>query len=142
VRQIGVRVGNWLTADQGKHRLAVVDRNSLRGKRNYAIIATLVGCGLRRGELLALRVDAIALREEHWVIADLMEKAGHMRTVPVPAWVKAAIDDWTQASGVREGAIFRPTRRAGLGQGNEREGAVAGGSRRCQQGRHNQTCSA
>jgi integrase len=113
VRQIGVRVGNWLTADQGKHLLAVVDRNSPRGKRNYAILATLVGCGLRRGELLALRVDAIARREEHWVIADLMGKAGHMRTVPVPEWVKAAIDDWTQASGIREGAIFRAIDKTG-----------------------------
>jgi integrase len=30
----------------------------------------LIGCGLRRGELLALRVEAIQLREEHWVIAE------------------------------------------------------------------------
>jgi integrase len=34
-------------------------------------VAVLIGCGLRRGELLALRVDEIPLREEHWVIADL-----------------------------------------------------------------------
>jgi integrase len=105
--------GHWLTADQGKHLLAVVDRNSLRGKRNYAILATLAGCGLRRGELLTLRVDAIVRREERWVIADLMGKAGHMRTVPVPAWVKAAIDEWTQASGIREGAIFRAIDKTG-----------------------------
>src|SRR5215813_2826864 len=49
VRRIGVRVGNWLTVDQCKRLLASVDRNSLRGKRNYAILATLMGCGLRRG---------------------------------------------------------------------------------------------
>ena len=51
VRRIGVRIGNWLTAEQGKYLLAQVDRNSLRGKRNYAMLATLIGCGLRRGEL-------------------------------------------------------------------------------------------
>jgi len=49
VRRMGVRVGNWLTAEQGKRLLAGADRNSLRGKRNYAILATLIGCGLRRG---------------------------------------------------------------------------------------------
>jgi integrase len=38
------------------------------------MIAMLIGCGLRRGELLALRVDSIQLREEHWVIADLLGK--------------------------------------------------------------------
>ena len=43
----------------------------------------LIGCGLRRGELLALRVESIQLCEEHWVVADLLGKAGHIRTVPV-----------------------------------------------------------
>jgi integrase len=73
--------------------LAVTDRGSLRGKRDYAMIAMLIGCGLRRGELLALRVDCIQSREEHWVIADLLGRAGHIRTVPIPSWVKAAIDE-------------------------------------------------
>ena len=41
------------------------------------MLAVLIGCGLRRGELLALRVNSIQLREEHWVIADLLGKAGH-----------------------------------------------------------------
>ena len=70
VRRIGVRVGNWLTAEQGKRLLARRDRESLRGRRNYAMLAMLIGCGLRRGELLALRVESIQLREDHWVIAD------------------------------------------------------------------------
>ncbi|MGH9630048.1 MAG: tyrosine-type recombinase/integrase [Bryobacteraceae bacterium] len=68
--------------------LAGADRESLRGKRNYAMLAMLVGCGLRRGELLALRVDSIQLREEHWVIADLLGKAGHILTVPIPGMGK------------------------------------------------------
>jgi hypothetical protein len=59
VRQIGVRGGNWLTADQAEHLLADVDRKSLCGKRNYAILANVGRSGLRRRELLALRVDAI-----------------------------------------------------------------------------------
>jgi integrase len=106
-------VGNWLTAEQGKQLLARVDRSSLRGKRNYAMLALLIGCGLRRGELLGLRLDSIQLREDHWVIADLLGKAGHISTVPVPSWVKDAIDEWKQASGVTEGALFRPIHRTG-----------------------------
>ena len=118
VRRIGVRIGNWLTAEQGKRLLAGADRTSLRGRRNYAMLATLIGCGLRRGELLGLRVDAIGMREEHWVIADLMGKAGHMRTVPIPAWVKAAIDGWKEASGITGGVIFRSINKAGRVWGN------------------------
>jgi len=113
VRRIGVRVGNWVTAEQGKRLLAGVERGSLRGKRNYAMLAMLIGCGLRRAELLALRVESIQLREEHWVIADLLGKAGHIRTVPVPVWVKDAIDAWQAASGITEGALFRAIHRTG-----------------------------
>ncbi|MBV8437389.1 MAG: hypothetical protein JOY95_07750 [Silvibacterium sp.] len=53
---------------------------------------------MRRGEVLALTVSSIQLlREEHWVIADLHGKAGHIRTVPIPLWVTGAIDRWTEA---------------------------------------------
>jgi integrase len=113
VRRIGVRIGNWLTAEQGKRLLAGADRESLRGKRNYAMLAMLIGCGLRRGELLALRVNSIQLREEHWVIADLLGKAGHIRTVPIPAWVKAGVDEWKNASGITDGALFRSISKTG-----------------------------
>jgi integrase len=70
------------------------------------MIAMLMGCGLRHGELLALRVDSFQSREEHWAIADLLDKAGHIRTVPIPSWVKAAIDEWKQAGCITEGALF------------------------------------
>ncbi len=91
VRRIGVRVGNWLSAEQGKRLVGTAEHQSVRGKRNYAMLAILIGCGLRRGELLALGVNFIQLREEQWVIADLVGKAGHIRKVPIPARVKFAI---------------------------------------------------
>ena len=71
VRRIGVRLGNWLTAEQGRSLLLKSQGDSLRSKRNYAILALLIGCGLRRGELLAPSAGSIQFREEHWVIADL-----------------------------------------------------------------------
>jgi integrase len=76
VRRIGVRVGNWLTAEQAKRLLAASGRGSLRGKREYAIISMLIGCGLRRSNLLAFRVDSIQSREDHWVVADLWARPG------------------------------------------------------------------
>ena len=106
-------IGNWLTAEQSTRLLAGADRESLRGKMNYAMLAMLIGCGLRRGELLALRVNSIQLREEHWVIADLLGKAGHVRTVPIPAWVKAGIDEWKKAAGITDGALFRSINKTG-----------------------------
>jgi len=40
------------------------------------MLVLLNGCGLWRGELLALHVGYIQLREAHSVIADLLGKAG------------------------------------------------------------------
>src|ERR1700692_3046469 len=50
-KKLGVRVGNWLTAEQGKRLLDAFDQGTLRGKRDYAMVAVLIGCGLRRAEL-------------------------------------------------------------------------------------------
>ena len=102
-----MRLGNWLTADQGRSLLLNSQGDSLRSRRNYAILGLLIGCGLRRGELLALTAGLIQLREEHWVIAYLHGKAGHIRTVPIPLWVKDALDRWTEASGIKDGCLFR-----------------------------------
>jgi Phage integrase family len=61
---------------------------SLRGKRDRAILALLIGCGLRRADLVGLRTEDFQIREERCVIADLVGKGKHIRTVPVPLWAK------------------------------------------------------
>jgi integrase len=53
-KKIGVRIGNWLIAAQARRLLEVFDRRTLRGIRDYAMVALLLGCGLRRAELAAL----------------------------------------------------------------------------------------
>jgi integrase len=83
VRQKGTRLGNWLTREQAKELLAVPDRSTLKGKRDYVIIALLVGCALRRRELATLKIGDIQLREGRWVIIDLCGKGGRIRTVAV-----------------------------------------------------------
>ena len=87
VRRIGVRLGNWLTPEQGWRLLAFTTASSPPELRDQAMVAMLIGCDLRRAELLALQLESIQQREEHWVIADLVGKGGHARTVPVPIWV-------------------------------------------------------
>jgi integrase len=47
-KRLGIRLGNWLTSTQGRELLGVPDRASVKGKRNYAMLAVLLGCGLRR----------------------------------------------------------------------------------------------
>jgi site-specific recombinase XerD len=79
---LGARIGNWLTVDQSKTLLSEPPTDHLRGSRDRAIIALLIGCGLRRAELVGLGTQDFEVREERWVIADLIGKGNHIRTVP------------------------------------------------------------
>jgi len=119
VRQKGTRLGNWLTREQAKELLAVPDRSKLKGKRDYVIIALLVGCALRRQELASLNIEAIQLREGRWVIIDLRGKGGRIRTVAVPIWVKQGIDAWTAAAKIDKGRLLRPISKSGKIVGDE-----------------------
>jgi len=112
VRQQGTRLGNWLTK-QARELLQVPDRSTLKGKRDYAILAVLVGCALRRDELATLEVDILQMREGRWVLADLLGKGGRVRTVAVPVWVKQAINAWMTAAGIEEGRLLRRIRKGG-----------------------------
>jgi len=107
VKQLGFRSGNWLSAEQSSEVLKHSCGDSMRAKRDYAMLAMLFGCGFRRSELVGLEWDDIQMRQGHWAVVDLIGKGGHIRTVPVPNWVKAALDQWTRAAGVCEGKIFR-----------------------------------
>jgi hypothetical protein len=42
-----------------------------------------------------------------------VSSAGHIRTAPIPFWVKAAIDEWRHAAGITEGALFRSIYKTG-----------------------------
>ncbi len=106
-RSNGVRAGNWLTPEQAKALLLAPDENTLKGKRDSAILGLLVGCGLRRAELVSLEVDAVQMREDRWVIPELVGKGDRVRLVPVPAWVKERLDLWTVAAEITKEKIFR-----------------------------------
>jgi integrase len=113
VRQLGSRAGNWLTRDQAQLLLEKADGKDLRSLRDLAMISVLLGCGLRRAELSTLEADDLQIRQGHWAIVDLVGKGGHIRTVPVPFWVKGAVDRWMAAAKVTAGRVFRAVSRHG-----------------------------
>lgn len=104
----GVRMGNWLTHKQAEDLINAPDPNRLKGKRDRALLAVLIGCGLRRSEAAALNFTHVQQREGRWVIVDLIGKHGRVRSVPMPSWAKVAIDDWVESSQLKEGHVFRP----------------------------------
>ena len=58
------------------------------------MLAMLFGCGFRRSELVGLELDDIQMRQGHWAVVDLVGKGGHIRTVPIPNRVKAALESF------------------------------------------------
>src|SRR6266542_2597033 len=88
------------------------DISTKKGLRDRAILAVLLGCGLRRSEVAALTFAHVQQRDGRWCIVDLKGKHGRIRTAPVPTWVKGAIDAWTTAARVANDHVFRPVNRA------------------------------
>jgi site-specific recombinase XerD len=114
----GVRLGNWLSLKQAQALLNAPDISTTKGLRDRAIIAVLLGCGLRRSEVAELTLKHIQQRDGRWCIVDLVGKHGRVRTVPMPVWVKVAIDAWTTPAGVAEGQVFRSVNRGGQALGS------------------------
>ena len=130
---LGQRTGNWLdlpgvrllleTAGQGRY-----------GVRDHALLALMLGCGLRRAEVCALVWGQYVRREGRMVLVDLAGKGGRIRTIPVPSWAAEALDLWgEQATGQANGRpddarifpmtpqnvyliVLEASRRAGLGE--------------------------
>jgi site-specific recombinase XerD len=113
VKSTGIRVGNWLSQRQAQTLLSAPDITKVGGLRDRAILAVLLGCGLRRSEVAALTFTHLQRRDGRWCIVDLIGKHGRVRTAPMPTWVKMAIDAWTSTSGVTVDHVFRSVNRRG-----------------------------
>jgi len=96
-----VRLGNWLARQVWQ----APDANRLKRKRDRAILAVLLGCGLLKRELADLDFTHLQQREDS-AIVDLVGKSGHIRTVPVSCSVKTTVDDWVGAAELQPSSMW------------------------------------
>ena len=113
VRRRGVGTGNWLTTDEAEKLMNAPDPKTPKGKRDRAILGLMVGCGLRRSEVVRLNVEDLQRQEGRWVLLNVIGMRGRTRTVPLPPWAKLAIVRWMEASCISEGPVFRAVGRDG-----------------------------
>ena len=115
----GRRTGNWLTKDEAQIWLNAPDITTLKGVRDRALLAVLIGCGLRRAEASVLSFSHLQQREARWAIVDIVGKRDKMRTVPMPSWAKSVVDAWSYAAQLEEGFVFRRVNKGGnlMGEG-------------------------
>ena len=119
VKKLGVRLGDWLTAEQGAALRQAPDAQRLKGQRGRALLSLLLACGLRRHEVAELTIDHLQQHEGHWVIVDLNGKGGHVRTVRVPDWVHGELSTWIEAADIKTGKLLRRVSSAGKPWGEE-----------------------
>jgi integrase len=60
-----------------------------------------------------LKLSHLQQREDHWAIVDLIGKAAHTHTIPMPDWLKELVDEWLNDACIASGRIFRRVNRAG-----------------------------
>lgn len=83
VKTAGVRSGNWLDREQAQTLINTPNVETLKGLRDRAILAVLVGCGLRRSEAARLTFDHVPQQEGRWVVVDLVgTRVGLMTSRP------------------------------------------------------------
>ena len=105
--QRGQRTGVWLTIEEAQALINAPPVDTLKGKRDRAILAVLIGSGLRRAEVANLSFSHFRFLDDRWVITDIIGKRNKFRSVPIPLWAKQFVDVWSLASGVMSGRVFR-----------------------------------
>lgn len=99
----GQKLGRWLTLDQVKEMLRAAAIGD-SGKRDAALVALMVGCGLRRAEVCSIAWEDVQRREDRMLV-EVVGKGDKKRIVPIPQWVEEYIEDWRSVS--EQGALVR-----------------------------------
>ncbi len=102
-----------LTHSAAMEILDIVPGNTVKGLRDKALLAVLIGCGPRRCESTLLRVDSVQFHADDLATLKLMDRHGGHRMIPVPNWVVPHIRSWLDRSGVVAGPLFCALNRHG-----------------------------
>jgi integrase len=98
-----------LTDSDYQNLLRVPDRRSQAGKRDYALLQVLGGCGLRSAELRGLRARDLrrprSNARHHRLF--IRGKGGREREVPIPEAVQAALEAWFKVHPLARGIALR-----------------------------------
>lgn len=88
----------FLTEEEAQSILRVPDRRTLQGKRDYAILLTLLTTGLRKAEICNLKVGDLKTYRNQ-VVIDVIGKGRKFRRIPLKGDTLLAIQDYLRANG-------------------------------------------
>jgi site-specific recombinase XerD len=111
VRSHGVRMGNWLSVRQAQALLNAPEVRTKKGLCDEQCLRRRPAAVCAVPNWPDLTVKHVQQRDNRWCVVNLLGKHGRLRTIPMPAWVKNAIDAWTAEAAVTDGHLFRPVNR-------------------------------
>jgi integrase/recombinase XerD len=85
------KLPDFLNVEEIDKMLAVVDRSTPEGERNYSIVETLYSCGLRVSELVGLKITDLHLKEDYIKVTG---KGNKERLVPIGKTAKKLINNY------------------------------------------------
>ncbi len=93
---IGLHLPEVLTLEEIDRLENEIDTSTTEGARNYAIIETLYGCGLRVSELVNLEISRVFLKDKYLIVNG---KGSKERIVPMSDMVIDLISDYLKVRG-------------------------------------------
>jgi len=88
----------FLTEEEAEAMLRVPDRRTLQGKRDYAILLTMLTTGLRKAELCGLKIGDLKTYRNQAVI-DVIGKGHKFRRIPLHFGTLLAVKHYLKATG-------------------------------------------
>ncbi len=89
--KIGRKLPEPLTVDEINQMLAVIDKNTPLGMRNFAIIELMYSCGLRVSELVNLKIKSIYFDSD---FVRVFGKGNKERLVPLGSYAKKSVQEY------------------------------------------------
>jgi integrase len=111
----GEKLHIWLSQTEVDRITSLPDRNTLQGRRDYIVLATLLGAGPRREELSELTFSSLLRLPNKGGYRDTISiygKGEKFRTVPISPLLSERIREWEAETG--GGNVARSISKAGV----------------------------
>ena len=105
----------WLSPAQIE-QITSLPENTLQGRRDWIILATLLGAGLRRSEMAALTFDMLKRQPmpdgQMRAVLDITGKGDKKRVIPISPLLEKRLNEWKTEVG--DGRVARSVNKAGM----------------------------
>jgi site-specific recombinase XerD len=122
----GKKMGMFLSPRQIEEITALPDRSTPAGRRDWIILAVLLGAGLRRSEMANLTFSQITRQPmkdgQMRSVLNIIGKGKKKRTIPISPMLEQRLNEWKQEVG--EGYVARAVNRHGTINGSLSDNAV------------------